>query len=172
VPQKSRIQFAFFASLIGTLVLATDDVLEILGLGWIAVWDDTLFDTILELVIYALMASAVVVLFLEIKRMRRHVNDLENRIELASEAFLDMLQGYFDKWSLSSSEREVVLLLLKGCTISEISEVRGTAEGTVKAQTNSIYKKSGYSNKTQLLSSFIEDLTNGESVGVQMNHAR
>lgn len=162
---RFRMQYAFFAALIGTLVLALDDLLELVGLGWVAVWDDTLFDTILELFIYALLASAVVVLFLEIKKMRRQVDDLENRVELASEAFRDMLQGYFDKWALSGSEREVVLLLLKGCTIAEIAEVRGTAEGTVKAQTNAIYRKSGFANKTQLLSGFIEDLTQGGSVG-------
>ena len=96
--------------------------------------------------------------------MKRHQSTLEDKVALASNAFRQMLSGYFKEWNLSESEIEVFHLLLKGCTITEISEARGTAKGTVKSQTNSIYKKSGYSNKNQLLSALIEDLTDGRSV--------
>jgi DNA-binding NarL/FixJ family response regulator len=56
------------------------------------------------------------------------------------------------------------VLILKGCTHSQISEIRNTAEGTVKAQAAQIYKKSGYGNKSQLLSALVEDLSGGRSV--------
>jgi len=40
----------------------------------------------------------------------------------------------------------------------EIASLRGTAGGTVKAQTNAIYRKAGVTGRSQLLSLFIEDL--------------
>ena len=36
--------------------------------------------------------------------------------------------------------------------------MRGTSEGTVKAQSNAIYRKAGVTGRTQLLSLFLEDL--------------
>jgi DNA-binding CsgD family transcriptional regulator len=46
----------------------------------------------------------------------------------------------------------------KGLSTSEIAGLRSTSEGTVKAQTNAIYRKAGVSGRSQLLSLFIEDL--------------
>ena len=158
---QARIRFAFFAALACASVMLFEDIGEAMGVGWIERWDDI---HVWEVLIVGLLLAAVVVLFFEMRKMSRRMLGLEQRIEVASTAFQDMLEGYFESWQLSESERDVVMLLLKGCTIAEISEIRGTAEGTVKAQTNSIYKKSGFGNKTQLLSAFIEELTHGESV--------
>jgi DNA-binding NarL/FixJ family response regulator len=41
---------------------------------------------------------------------------------------------------------------------AEIATLRNTSEGTVKAQTNAIYRKAGVTGRPQLLSLFIEDL--------------
>jgi DNA-binding CsgD family transcriptional regulator len=41
---------------------------------------------------------------------------------------------------------------------AEIGSLRATSEGTIKAQTNAIYRKAGVSGRSQLLSLFIEDL--------------
>ena len=158
---KSRIKFAFFATLGCALVMLFEDIGELMGVQWIERWDDI---HVWEVVIIGSLLVAVIVLFLEVRKMSDKMDGLEQRIEIASTAFQEMLESNFQKWQLSESERDVVMLLLKGCTIAEISEIRGTAEGTVKAQTNSIYKKSGYGNKTQLLSAFIEELTFGDSV--------
>ena len=158
---NARIKFAFFAALGCAVVMLFEDIGEAMGIAWIERWDDI---HVWEVIIVGLLLAAVIVLFFEMRKMSKHMHGLEQRIEVASTAFRDMLDGYFQEWQLSESERDVVMLLLKGCTIAEISEIRGTAEGTVKAQTNSIYKKSGYGNKTQLLSAFIEELTFGESV--------
>ena len=42
--------------------------------------------------------------------------------------------------------------------VKEIAGLRNTSEGTVKAQTNAIYRKAGVTGRPQLLSLFIEDL--------------
>jgi DNA-binding NarL/FixJ family response regulator len=43
-------------------------------------------------------------------------------------------------------------------SIADIARLRQTSEGTVKAQSNAIYRKAGVNGRTQLLSLFIEDL--------------
>jgi DNA-binding CsgD family transcriptional regulator len=52
----------------------------------------------------------------------------------------------------------VALFAIKGLSTQEIAVLRATSEGTVKAQTNAIYRKAGVSGRSQLLSVFIEDL--------------
>ena len=53
---------------------------------------------------------------------------------------------------------DVALFAIKGMSTAEIAALRSTSEGTVKAQTNAIYRKAGVSGRPQLLSLFIEDL--------------
>ncbi len=64
----------------------------------------------------------------------------------------------FTDWSLSKSEKEIGILLIKGFSIKEISTLRGTAEKTVKVQTSAIYRKSNLNNRSELAAFFLEDL--------------
>lgn len=64
----------------------------------------------------------------------------------------------FDDWSLSTAEREVGLLLLKGLSFKEIGAVRGTSERTGREQARAIYKKAGVAGRAELSAWFIEDL--------------
>ncbi len=68
----------------------------------------------------------------------------------------------FADWGLTSAERDVALFAIKGMSTQEIASLRGTAGGTVKAQTNAIYRKAGVNGRSQLLSLFIEDLMDEE----------
>ena len=49
----------------------------------------------------------------------------------------------FDDWALTPAERDVALFALKGLSLAEIARLRSTSQGTVKAQTNAIYRKAG-----------------------------
>jgi len=82
----------------------------------------------------------------------------EEKLRRASGAFMDLLAERFDEWGLTASERDVALFAIKGMSTTEIASLRKTAEGTVKAQTNAIYRKAGVTGRPQLLSLFIEDL--------------
>lgn len=62
------------------------------------------------------------------------------------------------RWSLTPSEKEVALLLLKGLSLKEIAEIRNTAEKTVRTQSVSIYSKSGLAGRSELSAFFLEDL--------------
>ena len=92
------------------------------------------------------------------RRVVRDRNMAQERLRRASGAFLDLLEERFLEWSLTPAERDVALFAIKGMSTAEISLLRATSEGTVKAQTNAIYRKAGVSGRSQLLSLFIDDL--------------
>ena len=71
---------------------------------------------------------------------------------------MELLEEKFDTWGLTAAERDVALFAIKGLSLTDIASVRNTSEGTVKAQTNAIYRKAGVSGRPQLLSLFIDDL--------------
>lgn len=62
------------------------------------------------------------------------------------------------EWNLTSSEKEVALLLLKGLSSKEIAEIRNTGEKTVRAQAAAVYSKSGLAGRSELAAFFLEDL--------------
>ena len=95
---------------------------------------------------------------LMLRRALRDRHHAEERLRRASGAFMDLLEERFAEWGLTPSERDVALFAIKGMTTAEIANLRSTSEGTVKAQTNAIYRKAGVSGRPQLLSLFIDDL--------------
>lgn len=92
------------------------------------------------------------------QRIMRERNVAQERLRRASGAFMDLLEERFSEWALTPAERDVALFAIKGLSTSEIATLRATSEGTVKAQTNAIYRKAGVSGRPQLLSLFIDDL--------------
>lgn len=63
-----------------------------------------------------------------------------------------------ERWSLTAAEREVAMLLLKGLSLKEIAEVRGTSERTTRQQALAIYKKAGLTGRAELSAFFLEEL--------------
>jgi len=97
----------------------------------------------------------------------RQNEDFRISIDLASGEFLRVLEEEFDQWDLTVSERQVGLLLIKGLTIREIAGLRETSEGTIKSQSNSIYRKAGVKGRNELVAYFIEDLLCGKNLTVE-----
>ncbi len=93
-----------------------------------------------------------------LRRMALDRSRAEEKLRRASGVFMDLLEERFEQWGLTASERDVALFAIKGMSTTEIAALRKTAEGTVKAQTNAIYRKAGVSGRPQLMSLFIEDL--------------
>lgn len=92
------------------------------------------------------------------RRSTRRAEEAEASLRTVQLAFQDHLQECFERWELTAAERDVALFTIKGLSMAEIAELRQTSEGTVKAQSNGIYKKAGVKGRTQLLSLFIDDL--------------
>jgi DNA-binding CsgD family transcriptional regulator len=64
----------------------------------------------------------------------------------------------FERWGLTSAEREVSLLILKGLSYKEVADARGTAERTVRHQALAIYRKAGLAGRAEMAAFFLEDL--------------
>jgi DNA-binding NarL/FixJ family response regulator len=113
---------------------------------------------IIEIVV-SLAITAV--LFQELKRVASlrsvvHAEKMKTA-RLSGELFAVMSKQFRD-WGLSPSEHEVALLLIKGLSMKEISELRQVKEKTVRQQATQIYAKSGYAGRHELAAHFIEDL--------------
>jgi DNA-binding CsgD family transcriptional regulator len=93
-----------------------------------------------------------------LRKSLREQHRAEEGLRRASGVFMDLLAERFAEWSLTPAERDVALFAIKGLSTAEIASLRATSEGTVKAQTNAIYRKAGVTGRSQLLSLFIEDL--------------
>lgn len=68
------------------------------------------------------------------------------------------LDRQFERWALSTAEKEVALLLLKGLAHKEIAEVRSITEATARQQARAVYKKAGLTGRNDLAAFFLEDL--------------
>lgn len=68
------------------------------------------------------------------------------------------LQISFTSWRLTKSEKDIALLLFKGCTGREISEIRKTNYQTVRSQISGIYRKANVKNHNQFMAILMEDL--------------
>lgn len=97
-----------------------------------------------------------------LRRAFRDRSAAEARLRRASGAFMGLLAERFVEWGLTPAEKDVALFAIKGLSTAEIAVLRATSEGTVKAQTNAIYRKAGVSGRSQLLSLFIDDLMRDE----------
>ncbi|MCB6178756.1 helix-turn-helix transcriptional regulator [Rhodobacter sp. Har01] len=94
-------------------------------------------------------------------RLRRTLDVLraqEAALEVARGALGEVIDGQFGAWGLTPAERDVGMLALKGLDVAEIAEVRGAAQGTVRAQLTRIYSKAGVSGRAQFAAFFVEDL--------------
>ncbi|PRY75570.1 helix-turn-helix transcriptional regulator [Marivita geojedonensis] len=109
------------------------------------------------LAVLALIAGVVFETRFLMDLLRRKAH-LEEQLGLAAGAFHDIVEARFDGWSLTPSERDVAHFTLKGFGIAEIAELRGSAEGTVKAHLNAIYRKAGVTGRGAFVGLFIEDL--------------
>ena len=71
---------------------------------------------------------------------------------------MELLEARFVEWGLTAAETDVALFAIKDMSTVEIAGLRGVSEGTIKAQTNAIYRKAKVSGRPQLLSQFLDEL--------------
>ena len=63
--------------------------------------------------------------------------------------------------------KKVALLLIERLSTEEITAVRETKLGTIKSQSNAIYRKAGLKGRNKLSTYFIEDLLAGDQLITQ-----
>jgi DNA-binding CsgD family transcriptional regulator len=98
-----------------------------------------------------------------IRSMLRRQSKLEESISIAAAAMHEAIDAHFELWALTPAEKEIATYLIKGSSISEMAAFRGSAEGTIKAHLNAIYKKSGVSGRGELMSLILDSVLNFET---------
>lgn len=93
-----------------------------------------------------------------LRSARARSEKAEQALRRARSAFRDVLDERFSDWDLTPAERDVALFAIKGFSTQDIAGLRGVSDGTIKAQTNAIYRKAGVTGRPQLLSLFIDEL--------------
>jgi DNA-binding NarL/FixJ family response regulator len=114
------------------------------------------------------LTGGVVFLMRELRRLLARMGDMETGLRIAHGEMVAVIDDFFARWSLSAAERDVALLLIKGLDNETIASLRGTAKGTVRAQSAAIYAKAGVDGRAQLISVFLEELLHDTLVKVDV----
>jgi DNA-binding CsgD family transcriptional regulator len=77
---------------------------------------------------------------------------------MSLEGLSEAIESQLNVWTLTSSEKEIAFLLLKGLSLREIATIRRTSEKTVRTQATCIYSKGGFGGRSELSAFFLEDL--------------
>lgn len=116
----------------------------------------------LELLVTLALTLGVIVLMIELRFVLRRVEKMECGLRAARGEMTHIINVFFDEWGLTPSERDVAQMIIKGLDNEAIARLRGTASGTVRAQTARIYAKAGVDGRSQLISLFMEELLCGD----------
>ena len=117
----------------------------------------TLHIAIEGLIAFALMAG-VILGAVHTRLLLAEAQRREAALTVARGALAEHLSTRFAQWELTPAEADVTLFALKGCDAAEIAQLRGAAQGTIRAQLSSVYAKAGVSSQAGLVSLFLEDL--------------
>jgi DNA-binding CsgD family transcriptional regulator len=111
------------------------------------------------------LISAIVFEVSYLMALLRRKAHLEEQVSIASGAFHDIILAHFDRWSLTPAESDVAMFAIKGFSVAETAELRGSAQGTVKAQLNAVYRKADVAGRGALLGLLVDELLDGPLVG-------
>ena len=106
-------------------------------------------------------ASLIIAIALEIGVLRSILQrkaHLEAQLTRSQQSLYEIVEHQFSNWKLTPAEFDVAMFLFKGFGPSEIAKLRGTSEGTVKAQLSAVYRKANVQNRAELLVSIIDSL--------------
>jgi len=112
------------------------------------------FEYLMTVTLVASLAGTAMALR-AVSARQRH---LQQQLDAASGAFEAVLDKQFAEWALTASEADVARLAIKGLSIAEMAQLRGSKEGTIKAQSAAVYRKAGVKGRLQLISLFVEEI--------------
>lgn len=108
--------------------------------------------------------TLIAAIFLEARlfmSLLRHREALEQDLAVAAAEVHEAIRAQFAEWRLSPAESDVAMFLVKGLGTAEIAEMRGSAEGTIKAHFNAVFRKAGVHSRAELLSMLIDRILAG-----------
>lgn len=89
--------------------------------------------------------------------LRETATRQQEKITLLRGSLQELIERRFAEWGLTAAEREVTLFIIKGLATADIAAMRQTAEGTVKTQISSIFRKIGVRSRAELMSVFMDE---------------
>ncbi|HMS94450.1 MAG TPA: helix-turn-helix transcriptional regulator [Tabrizicola sp.] len=120
--------------------------------------DPTSAHFIFEAIVTAALVLGICFGAFALRRTIELLRSQEQALDVARGALADVIDQQFQAWGLTPAERDVAFLALKGLDVAEIAELRGAAQGTVRAQLTRIYAKAEVSGRAQFAAFFVEDL--------------
>lgn len=131
-------------------------------LGGLSYTRSDLVHLVFEVLAVAGLGYAVVTLRAYHLLLRAEAEATKDTIQMLRGNFDEVLQNKFEDWGLTIAERDVTLLIIRGLSVAEIASARSTAQGTIKTQSTSIFRKIGVRSKTELMSVIIDEFLDGK----------
>lgn len=152
--------------LLAIIVLVATDLITDLSEGvqlWHAVVEGAIaFSALIGIFLLIRGSVALKHSLVEERRLSSQLQLEAGKWRSQSKKYLEGLSQTIDaqltSWNLTSSEKEVAFLLLKGLSLKEIAEIRKTTEKTARTQSIAIYSKAGLAGRSELSAFFLEDL--------------
>ena len=94
----------------------------------------------------------------DLSAYRAQAEAWQAQARLHVEGLARSIDQQLELWQLSAAEKDIAFLLLKGLSLKDIAQLRGTGEKTVRAQSAAIYAKAGLAGRSELSAFFLEDL--------------
>ena len=96
-------------------------------------------------------------LLAELNTATARLSSMNNKLRNVKAQYLHEVENQFNDWSLTPSEKEVALFMLKGLSTQEIAAARNTKEKTVRQQASAVYAKSQLEGRYALAAWFFEE---------------
>lgn len=123
-----------------------------------------LIHLVFEILAFFGLGFAALTLRTYLKLLQADARKNHETIQILQGHFEEVLRQKFVQWGLTSAERDVTLLVIKGLSIAEIAEARNCAPGTIKAHSTAIFRKIGVKSKTELMSAIIDEFLDSGTV--------
>lgn len=107
---------------------------------------------------YKLDQQALAAASKDINVTHHKLKSVEQKNKILVDGINVVMQKAFGEWKLTPAESEVASLIVKGYSLSEIANFRGTSIRTSRDQAAAIYHKAKLKNRIELTAYFVEDL--------------
>ena len=113
---------------------------------------------IIELIVFLGITMALLFGARDLRQLRTRLDVEEKRRKAVSQGLADSIAEQMDEWGMTTSEKNVAWLIIKGYRFAEIAEARGVKENTTRLQATAIYAKAGVSGRAEFVAEIIQSL--------------
>ena len=119
---------------------------------------------IFEIIAVAVLGFGMVLLSVYITDLKTKNARQRETLHSLRNDFDSHVHAQFNDWSLTPSEADIALLLMRGLASKDIAELRKCTVGTVKVHSHNVFRKAGVTSRVELMSLFLDEFMD---VGMQ-----